>query len=90
MTVARSPAPRAVRRCPRSSSLTALPSAGSASSGLAVVAAAAPSISHSRSTAGSLLSTSAVACSWAAVSRISARAPESLSIHSTCSAEEVS
>ena len=90
MMVARSAACRAARRPASSSSLISAPSAARLSSCLAAPAASGPSITQIRSTLGSRASTSLLACRWAGVSAISARAPESPRIHSTCSAEEVS
>ena len=92
MIVARSAATRAERRPASVSSLTGDPSAARLSSGLAAAVSplAAPSISQICCTAGSLPSTSAMASICAGVSAISARAPESVRIHSTCSAEDVS
>ena len=92
MMVARSAAVRPERRSARASSLTSAPSVARLSSGLAATAPplAPPSISQICSTAGSRPSTSAMASVCAGVSAIRARAPESLRIHSTCSAEDVS
>ncbi len=87
MIVAKSPAPADTRRWARSASPTPAPSATSASSEGAAVPA---SISHVRRTLGSRRSTSPIASRRSGVSTTMASAPESLSIHSTCSAEEVS
>ena len=87
MIVAKSPAPADIRRWARSASPTPAPSATSASSD---GAASPASISHVRRTAGTRRSTSPIASRRAGVSTTIARAPESVSIHSTCSAEEVS
>ena len=87
MIVARSPAPADTRRWARSASPTPAPSATSASSDGAAESA---SISHIRRTPGSRRSTSPIASRCAGVSTTIACAPESVSIHSTCSAEEVS
>ena len=101
MIVARSAVRRDLRRWSTCSPVTSAPAAARALSGSTgtgwpgtarpLPSPAVPSsIIHTRPTPGAAASVSAAVCRWAAVSAIKARAPESVRIHSTCSADDVS